>query len=90
MARGKYRIMAFGSQVGIGVAGSWHATIGAVAKSNGPDVPYCIPNELISAEVGRFLQLPIPPSGLMHSAGANPPDWFASLDFNLATWSLFP
>lgn len=55
-----------------------------------PQVPYCIPNELICAEIGRFLYLPAPPAGTIHAPGANPPDWFASLDFNLTGNALPP
>ena len=67
MTRGRYRIVAFGQQVGIGVAGSYWATIGAVAKCNGPNAPYCIPNEWIArksavSSVCRFR----PPGLSMH------------------------
>lgn len=40
---GKYRIVQFDQQIGIGVAGSWHVSISAVAKCNGAAVPYCLP-----------------------------------------------
>ena len=90
MTRGRYRIVAFGQQLGIGVAGSYWATISAVAKCNGPNAPYCIPNEWICGEIGRFLCLPVPPAGIIHAPQANPPNWFASLDFNLTGNALPP
>jgi hypothetical protein len=87
---GKYRIVEFGQQIGIGVAGSFHVSISAVGKCNGPSVPYCLPNELICAEIGRFLCLPVPPAGIIHSSTATPTDWFATLNFNLTNTSLPP
>lgn len=90
MPQGKYRILAFGQQLGIGVAGSQYASVSAVAKYNSPDAPYCIPNELICSEIARFLCLPVPPGGIIHAPDANPTDWFASLDFNLTGNALPP
>lgn len=90
MPRGRYRIIAFGQQMGIGIAGSQHVSVSAVAKCNSPNVPYCIPNELICAEVARFLCLPVPPAGIIHAPNANPTNWFASLDFNLTGNALPP
>lgn len=90
MTRGRYRVVAFGQQVGIGVAGSFWTTISAVAKCNGPNAPYCLPNEWICTEIGRFLCLPVPPAGIIHVPQANPPNWFASLDFNLTGNTLPP
>jgi hypothetical protein len=90
MPRGKYRIITFTHQTGIGVAGSWLAWISAVAKCNGPNAPYCVPNELICAEIGRFLCLPVPPEGIIHAPNVTPQDWFASLDFNLTGNALPP
>ena len=80
---GLYRVVAFGHQLGIGVSGSYQITISAIAKSNGPWAPYCVPNELICSEIGRFLRLPIPPFGIVSAPNAPEPYWFASLDFNL-------
>ena len=81
--------MAFGQQVGIGVAGSYWATISAVAKCNRPNAPYCIPNEWIAVEIGRFLGLRFRPPGSCTAAG-EPVDWFASLDFNLTERRFLP
>jgi hypothetical protein len=76
--------------MGIGAAGSWQVRTSAVAKCNSGNVPYCIPNELICAELGRFVGLPIPPAGIIHSPNAPTPLWFASLDFNLTGNTLPP
>jgi hypothetical protein len=86
----QYRLISFDRQMGIGVAGSMQATISAVAKANSPSAPYCVPNELICAELGRFLRLPVPPCGIIHAPDAPVTTWFASLDFNLAGSSLPP
>jgi hypothetical protein len=75
-----FRLNALGKQVGVGVAGTYHATLNAFAKNNAA-VPYCIPNELICAELARFIRLPVPPTALV-ADGANPP-WFACLSFDL-------
>ncbi len=88
MPLGAYRIAAVGAQVGIGVAGSVNLSVGAVGKGNGPNAEYCIANELICGEIGRFLRLPIPPGGIVTSA--HHPALYASLDFNLAGVALPP
>jgi hypothetical protein len=51
---------------------------------------YCVPNEHICAEIGRFLGLPIPPSGLVYKQGNDPEHFFASLNFNLCKSQLPP
>ena len=80
---GPYRIVALGEQLGIGVADSRYVSIQAVAKTNGPQAPYCIPNELICGEVGRFLGLPIPPGSVVRGQVSTDQVFFASLDFNI-------
>ncbi len=57
---------------------------------NSKVLKYCVPNEHICAEIGRYLCLPIPPSGLCYLKGHDPEDWFASLNFNLTSSSLPP
>lgn len=92
MAGGPYRIVQFDRPMGSGVQDSWRLSLSAVAKYNEPDsAPYCLPNELICGEIGRFLGLPVPPGAVVHAAG-NPRSeyWFASLDFNLTGNSLPP
>jgi len=88
MPAGAYRIAAVGAQLGIGVADSAHLTVHAIGKGNGPNAPYCVANEMICAELGRFLRLPVPPGGIV--TGANHPPLYASLNFNLAGVDLPP
>jgi hypothetical protein len=90
MPENMYRIISFDRQMGVGVSGSWQASISAVAKCNGPNAPYCVPNELISTEIGRILRLPIPPCGIIKAPNTATPFWFASLDFNLTGNALPP
>lgn len=90
MTSNRYRLLSFDRQMGIGVAGATQVTVSAVAKTNTESAPYCVPNELICAEIGRFLRLPVPPCGLvLHQQDRTNP-WFASMDFNLTGNSLPP
>jgi hypothetical protein len=88
MPAGAYRIAAVGAQLGMGAADSTHLTVHAIGKGNGPNAPYCIANELICAELGRFLRLPVPPGGIVTGASHLP--LYASLNFNLAGVDLPP
>jgi hypothetical protein len=90
MKVGKHRIITFGPPVGIGATASYYVTIQAVAKVNGAPAPYCVPNEIICAEIGRFLGLPVPPWGVVSAPNMADPHWFASLDFNLTGNALPP
>ena len=76
-----YRVTHFGPSIGIGVSGAVHLGIAAVGKPNGPVNRHVIPNELIAAEIGRYLRLPVPPFCII--AGPNGESHFASLNFNL-------
>jgi hypothetical protein len=87
MSNAIYRIEALGRQLGIGTAGARYVQLSAVAKDN-THAPYCIPNELICGELGRFLRLPVPPVGIVSQTTGTP--LFASLDFNLTGNSLPP
>lgn len=87
---GVYRIIAMGQALGVGVADSHEANIAAIAKPNGKNAPYCIPNEVICSGIGRFLGLPLPPSGVIHVPGRTPDQWFASFNFNLTGSALPP
>lgn len=51
---------------------------------------YTVSNEYICAELGRFIGLPIPPSGLCYKQGHDPEHFFASLNFNLCNSVLPP
>jgi len=81
---GCYRIITVGRQLGVGVAGSHFLEVSAVAKKNTARLPYCVPNELICGEIGRFLRLPVPPCGIVRSDVSRKDVWFASLDFTSA------
>lgn len=83
---GSYRVISIGKQLGVGVADSYFLGLNAVAKKNTPKVPYCIPNELVCGEIGRFLRLPVPPCGIVFSDDPKrkKETWFASLDFTPA------
>src|SRR5579862_4927497 len=83
-----YRVLHFGAAIGIGVSGAVHVGIAAVGKCNVPANPYVVPNELIAAEIGRYLRLPIPPFCVI--VGPTGENHFASLDFNLTGGSLPP
>lgn len=83
-----YQLVSLGNQLNIGVAGSRYLTLSAVGKQNVANAPYCIPNEMICGELGRFLRLPVPPLGVVKSAGGE--CWIASLNFNLVGNDLPP
>lgn len=88
MPTNQYRLISLDRQIGIGVAEAQQVTISAAAKMNTPQAPYCVANELICGELGRFLCLPVPPCGIV--CQNNGPAWFASMDFNLTGNSLPP
>jgi hypothetical protein len=90
MSVGLYRVVSLVQAIGSGAAGSWLISVSAVAKPNSPNVPYCIPNELICSEIGRFLRLPLPPAAIVYAPDIQPQFWFASFDFNLTGNSLPP
>lgn len=86
----RYRIVTVGPEVGQGVTKSHYVNVSTVAKQNGGDAPYCMPNELICAEIGQFLRLPIPPFAIVSESDPKAEPWFASLDFNLGGGTLPP
>jgi hypothetical protein len=86
---GRFRIVYLGPQIGAGVTEGVTVSIHAVAKKNGPKAPYCVANEVVCAEIARFLGLPVPPAGVVHSPRGNDL-FFASLDFNLTGNALPP
>jgi hypothetical protein len=74
------------------VTGAFRVNIQAVAKSDAQSA-YCVVNELICAEIGRILYLPVPPGGLLGGAvhnGMSQGEIYASLDFNLTGNNLPP
>jgi hypothetical protein len=85
---GRYRIVYFGPSLGTGVSDGHLVSVNAVAKTNVPSAPYCVANELMCGELGRFLGLPVPPGGVVYA-----PDgklFYASLSFNLTGNTLPP
>lgn len=85
----RFDLVGFGPALGVGVTDARYVRLQAVAKTNGPNAPYCLPNEIICAELGRFLRLPIPPFVVVQGAG-QPAPWFASMDFNMQMNTLPP
>jgi hypothetical protein len=84
-----YRVTAWGSLVNIGVTGASFVDVSAICKTNSlPLDPYFVANELIAAELGRVLRLPVPPGFAVVDGNQTP--HFASLDFNLTGVSLPP
>lgn len=88
MSATNYRLLSVNDPLKIGVAGGMHLTVAAIGKKNVDNAPYCIPNEMICGELGRFLRLPVPPLGVVAEAGGEA--WFASLNFNLTGNDLPP
>jgi hypothetical protein len=86
---GRYRITLVGVPLGSGVTDSQIVSIPGVAKKNCANAPYCVANETICGEIGRFIGLPVPPAGIVYSPKANDL-FYASLDFNLVGTSLPP
>jgi len=58
---------------GLGYVQAWHRTSWEAS-------PFCIPNEYICGEIGRFLRLPIPPFSITY--GVDDKYFFTSLNFN--------
>jgi hypothetical protein len=86
---GRYRITLIGLPLGSGVGESQIVSIPGVAKKNCPTAPYCVPNEVVCGEIGRYLGLPVPPGGVFYSPKGNDL-FYASLDFNLTGNTLPP
>jgi hypothetical protein len=86
---GRYRITLLGLPLGTGVSDSQIVSIPGVAKKNCPNAPYCVANEVVCGEIGRFLGLSVPPSGVFYPPKGNDL-FFASLDFNLTGNTLPP
>jgi hypothetical protein len=90
-----HKLLREASPLGQGVTGAFHVQLQGVAKINGSGAPYCLANEVVCAELGRVLGLPVPPCTLI-DLPAKPPTRpvaqkaFASLDFNLEGVQLPP
>ena len=86
---GLFSLLKIGSKIGGGALESHHASLRSVVKNN-EVLKYCISNEFICAEIGRFVGLPIPPCGIVYAQGYAIKHWFASLNFNLTADDLPP
>jgi hypothetical protein len=84
----KYKVMSWGPAVGLGVTQSKHLHLAAIGKKNDANNPYYIINEVVAAEIGRRLRIPVPPSCVVQDEEGNP--FFASLNFNLTGDTLPP
>ncbi len=84
-----FRTAAFIEQVGEGVSDSYYVTVEAIGKGNVAS-KYCVPNEHICCEIGRFLRLPLPPGALINGPEGSEDVWFASLNFNAEGEALPP
>lgn len=83
-----HKLIKEGPLVGHTATAPFYVQLAGIAKTNGANAPYCLVNEVVCAELGRMLGLPLPPSTLI-DLPASPPKRpaaqkaFASLDFNL-------
>lgn len=78
----------WGQAVGIGVSNSSYLHLEAIGKANAAGSPYCVPNEIIAAEIGRRVRLPVPPCCVVTDGQGKA--FFASLSFNLTGNTLPP
>jgi hypothetical protein len=83
----RYKVWAWGSGVGLGVTGSEHVGMAAIAKKATTATPYVVSNELFCSLMARVALLPCPPGALHDKSGDT---YFCSLDFNSAGQSLPP
>jgi hypothetical protein len=90
VGRGRYRIVYLGAALGSGVSDGRFVTVEAAAKTNTASAPYCVANEVLCGELGRFLGLPVPPGGVVYSPSGNHQLFYASLSFNLVGNALPP
>src|SRR3954463_13559521 len=83
-----YRTVAFGPSVGQGVNRAMFLHLSAIGKANSIVAPFVIANELLAAQIGQFLKLPVPPGGVVVDPNGTP--YYASMDFNITGNSLPP
>jgi hypothetical protein len=65
--------------------GSFVGPIRARHKWNSEYRPYCLANEVICAELGRFIGLPIPPYAVTNPEDVEQKFWFSSLEFTFGS-----
>lgn len=78
----------WGLPVGIGVSNSSYLHLEAIGKSSSAGFPYCVVNEIVAAEIGRRVRIPVPPCCVVVDGTGKA--FFASLSFNLTGNSLPP
>jgi hypothetical protein len=69
---GFYEVDAWGDPVGEGASGALYCTLGGVAKTNTPSVPYAVANEYICGRLGLSIGLSIPPGVILHTDNGEP------------------
>ena len=67
-------------RVVLGTTGVSRVVIPAFEKTNSRLSPYCVPNEHICAEIGRYLRLPIVPGAVTLERGSIPKFWYSTLE----------
>lgn len=80
-----YRAVVNPDQLGFGAGPGSRMLLGSISarfRRNEVDYPFAAANELIAAEIGRFIRLPIPPFSIVQTEVASSPMMFATLDFN--------
>jgi hypothetical protein len=83
-----YQVVSWGQSVGIGVSGTRHLHLAGYGKRAEAQQPYLLVNELIAAEMGHFLRIPVPPACIV--ADSDGRHYFASLSFALTGAALPP
>lgn len=70
-----------------GVTGAVRVGVSGFAKTFCKDAPFAVTNELLGAELGRAIRLPVPPGIVVDHEGS---PYFVSVDFNVAGQKLPP
>jgi len=81
-------VVNWGKAVGIGVSSSSYLHLEAIGKASAAGNPYCVVNEIVAAEIGRRVRLPVPPCCVVTDGSGKA--FFASLSFNLTGNTLPP
>lgn len=85
MSATNYKVFHWGNPVGKGATSPYHVAVLGVAKASNPNMPRTVANELICADLGRAIRLPIPPSFIVMKENV---PYHVSLNFYLAGESL--
>lgn len=90
LLQNRSRVLWLGDAIGSGVTDGRVASVPGVAKMNCIAAPYCVANEVVCAEIGKFLGLPVPPGVVCYSNSSNHQLVYVSLNFNLLGNTLPP